>query len=89
MVSETSLKKNSLFLKSLCQTDNKQKLKALLCTSANSCLKLLVLLVKDFIYKKIPLELTDAEKKKLCRYKSHFRKLVMLGTSNRSRYLKN
>lgn len=79
MVSETALKKNALFLRSLSQTDDNQKLKTLLVTSANTSLKLLVLLVKDFIYKKIPIQLTDEEKKKLARYKNHIRTVASLG----------
>lgn len=80
MVSAAVLQKNSAFLKSLTQTSDGIKLKSLIATSANSCLKVLVLLVKDFIYKKIPLELTEDEKKKLYRYKKRFRQVASLGS---------
>lgn len=80
MVTETALKKNYVFLRSLSQTSDNQKLKTLLAKSAHSCLKLMVLIVKDFLYKKIPLELTDEEKKKLIKYKSQFRNIAAMGS---------
>lgn len=83
MVTELALKKNSKFLENISQTSDVTKLKNLLATSANSCLKLLVLLIKDFIFKKIPLELTDDEKRKLCRYKNQFRQVAALGSKRK------
>lgn len=80
MVTEGAIKKNALFLRSISETSDSQKIKNILARSAGSCLKLLVLIVKDFLYKKIPLELTDEEKKKLLRYKAQFRNVAALGT---------
>lgn len=80
MVTENAIKRNSVFLRSISQTSGSHKLKTLLQTSANSGLKLLVLLVKDFIYRKIPLELSNEEKKKILKYKNQFRALASMGS---------
>jgi len=82
MVSKKQLEKHSDFLKELKSIAGNGKLiKRKIKGAATSCLKVLVLLVKDCLYAKIPLtDLTPDEKKKLARYKSMLRNILSLNS---------
>lgn len=85
MVSDIALHKNATFLRSISETSDTKKLKSLLLSSKNTSLKFLVLLVKDFIYKKIPLELSAEERQRLATYKARIRAVATLG-AKKTRY---
>jgi len=80
MVSKKQLEKHSEFLKELkAIAGNGKLIKRKIKGAATSCLKVLVLLVKDCLNKKIPLtDLTPDERKKLARYKSMLRNILSL-----------
>lgn len=86
MVTEDQLRKNSGFLKSIREAKDINEVKKILTAAGNSCLKVLLLVIKACIFKHIPLELTEDEKKKLKSYKSKLRMVAQL-KSNKSRYL--
>jgi len=79
MVSQKQLQKNSWFLKALRDSKNVNQLRTILNSAAQSCLRVLVLLIKACVLKKIPLDLNDIERRKLARYKSVLRHISDLG----------
>ena len=85
MVTAVQLKKNSHFLKSIREAKDLKDVKKILISAGNSCLRVLLLIIKAIVFKKIPLELTEEETQKLKSYKSKLRCVAELN-SNKSRY---
>ena len=75
MVTQKQLQKNTSFLKDLHEAGSLRKLRTLLKSAADSCLKVLLLLVKDCVNRKIPLRLEPKERQRLGRYKEPLRQI--------------
>ena len=74
MVSPQQLERSSLFLKSLFEAKNPRQIQILLKSAAHSCLRVLLLLIKDCLNLRIPLP--PPEKQKLDRHRAALRQLA-------------
>jgi hypothetical protein len=82
MVNELAIRRRSDFLLDLSHAKNIPRIKYILQTCSKASLKFLILLLRDFIFQKIPLELNEDEKRKLKRYKNHLRRVTTLNPKN-------
>lgn len=83
MVTKNQLEKNSNFLKSIRQAKDLKEVKKILISAGNSCLKVLLLVIKACVFNQIPL--AEEDRQKLKAYKSKLRCVTEL-KSNKSRY---
>ena len=76
MVSQLVIQTHAPLLRSLSNTSDKKILKNIIVDTKPRGLRVLVSLIKDYLSEKIPLEVTEDERKKLNSYKSKLRAIV-------------
>ena len=76
MVTTKQLEKSAIFLKALHGAKNPNRIKDILRSAATSCLNVLLLLIKDCINLRIPLQLEPSEKRRIDKYRQFIRGLT-------------